>query len=277
MVAQFHVDSGMVALLTLRKAPVWSVEEVTARSVPVQDNRCALHLCRNGSFDIVDTFDEMEHDGEETILAVEDAPLAVGGAADGKRIPFLAVGTANVESEEVQCRGRILLFRVHDTTPSDATGAGMRLNLAFESKEIGPISAIAAVQGCLCVAVGLRVVMYRWDADRLVGCAFFDADFYAVSLAAAKGFIVLADVYNSAYLLYWEPRLKQVMLLGRDPVYTEVYAADFLIDGDDLSVVVADAHGNLRLVGYAPYRPDSLGGRRLLRRADIHLGRWARS
>ncbi|CEO99699.1 hypothetical protein PBRA_007432 [Plasmodiophora brassicae] len=268
----FHVDSGMVALLTLRKAPVWSVEEVTARSVPVQDNRCALHLCRNGSFDIVDTFDEMEHDGEETILAVEDAPLAVGGAADGKRIPFLAVGTANVESEEVQCRGRILLFRVHDTTPSDATGAGMRLNLAFESKEIGPISAIAAVQGCLCVAVGLRVVMYRWDADRLVGCAFFDADFYAVSLAAAKGFIVLADVYNSAYLLYWEPRLKQVMLLGRDPVYTEVYAADFLIDGDDLSVVVADAHGNLRLVGYAPYRPDSLGGRRLLRRADIHLG-----
>ncbi|KMS78221.1 hypothetical protein BVRB_034070, partial [Beta vulgaris subsp. vulgaris] len=188
------------------------IEGETDRTVPLYDKRSQMHLCTNNTMKVVDTFKDFEKD-DEAILCVEDSPIAYGE----KKLHFLSVGTGNIESEEVSCRGRLLLFRVHDTTPSDKTGAGYRYNLAFESKEIGPVSAITAVQGFLCVAVGLRVIMYRWDTDRLVGCAFYDADFYSVSLQSAKGFILLADIYNSAHLLFWEPRLKQIMFLGKDP------------------------------------------------------------
>eukprot|EP00474_Spongospora_subterranea_P003398 CRZ03856.1 hypothetical protein [Spongospora subterranea] len=263
----YHADSSTFALVSLRSFKVPSIEGETERSVPLYDQRPQMHLCINGSMTVVDTFKDMERE-DETILCVEDTPVASGE----KRLMLLSVGTGNVESEEVSCRGRLLMFRVHDTTPSDPTGAGYRYNLAFESKEIGPVSAITPVQGFLCVSVGLRVIMYRWDTDRLIGCAFYDADFFTISLHAAKNFVLLTDIYNSSHLLYWEPRLKQIIFLGKDPVRTEAYACEFLIDGDDLSIVVSDGEGNMRLLGYAPYQPDSLGGKRLLRRADIHIG-----
>merc|ERR1711879_255189 len=63
-----------------------------------------------------------------------------------------------------------------------------------------------------------------------------------------------------------------VSLISRDTNPLEVYACEFAIDNGHLGFVATDSDRNLSVFMYAPESPDSMGGHRLIRKADFHLG-----
>jgi len=52
----------------------------------------------------------------------------------------------------------------------------------------------------------------------------------------------------------------------------EVYTIEYLIDNTNLGFLVADGESNLALFMYQPESRESLGGQKLIRKADFHLG-----
>jgi cleavage and polyadenylation specificity factor subunit 1 len=144
--------------------------------------------------------------------------------------------------------------------------------MVAELKERGPISQIAVVMNVLSLCVGPRVILYKWDGEKLTGCAFFDVQFYVVSMACVKNFVLLGDVYKGTHFLYWEPELNQLIFLGKDYYYQTIYSVEFLIDTPELNLIVTDEAGNLQLLTYSPQKVESRGGERLLPRADFHVG-----
>lgn len=51
-----------------------------------------------------------------------------------------------------------------------------------------------------------------------------------------------------------------------------MYTIEYLIDNTNLGFLVADGESNLALFMYQPESRESLGGQKLIRKADFHLG-----
>lgn len=52
----------------------------------------------------------------------------------------------------------------------------------------------------------------------------------------------------------------------------EVYTIEYLIDNSNLGFLVSDGENNIALFMYQPESMESLGGQKLIRKADFHLG-----
>lgn len=51
-----------------------------------------------------------------------------------------------------------------------------------------------------------------------------------------------------------------------------MYTIEYLIDNTNLGFLVADGESNVALFMYQPESRESLGGQKLIRKADFHLG-----
>ncbi|GBG62092.1 hypothetical protein CBR_g28568 [Chara braunii] len=182
---------------------------------------------------------------------------------------LLAVGTAFVHGEDVAAKGRILLFHITDPG-EDASGSWIQEVFSKELK--GAISAVAAVQGRLLIAVGPKIILHTWDGSDLSWAAFFDAPLYIVSLNTVKNFVLVGDVHKSIFFLSWKEEENQLKLLARDFESLDVYATEFLIDGGILSLLVTDSDKNLQVFSFSPKRVESWKGQKLLPRAEFHIG-----
>lgn len=51
-----------------------------------------------------------------------------------------------------------------------------------------------------------------------------------------------------------------------------VYSIEFLVDNSTLAFLASDAEKNIVVFTYNPEARDSVGGSRLIRKGDVHLG-----
>ena len=79
-------------------------------------------------------------------------------------------------------------------------------------------------------------------------------------------------MYKSINVLQYQQDYRTVSLISRDTNPLEVYACEFAIDNGHLGFIATDSERNLSVFMYAPESPDSMGGHRLIRKADFHLG-----
>lgn len=92
---------------------------------------------------------------------------------------------------------------------------------------------------------------------------------FTVHLATIKGFILLGDVHKGAsFLQYRDTPSQDIALQGRTAEDIDVACGGFLVDGQSLLLMVADAHGTAHAFTYEP-RAGKLtwDGKRLLPRA----------
>ena len=61
-------------------------------------------------------------------------------------------------------------------------------------------------------------------------------------------------------------------MIARDPRPMEVYAVEFVVDNNTLGFVATDADKNITLFMYQPESRESMGGQKLVRKADFHIG-----
>ncbi len=102
--------------------------------------------------------------------------------------------------------------------------------------------------------------------------AFIDTQIYIHQLASIKNFILVGDVMKSVDLLLFQKDYRTLAVISRDSRAAEVYSCEFAVDGAQLACLVTDAERNLVMFAYQPEARESLGGQKLVRRGDIHVG-----
>jgi cleavage and polyadenylation specificity factor subunit 1 len=73
-------------------------------------------------------------------------------------------------------------------------------------------------------------------------------------------------------LLRYQEETRTLSLVSRDTRSLQVYACDYAIDNTQMCFVISDSEKNIILYSYQPDVRESVGGTRLLKRADYHFG-----
>ncbi|RLO07627.1 hypothetical protein DYB28_003104, partial [Aphanomyces astaci] len=178
------------------------------------------------------------------VMYLSDAPVLVPQEWKHKRKPYVIVGTGFIgpSGEDENGKGRLLVYEVDYAQYTNAQGVTgrklpkLKLIYAKEHKQ-GGISMVCQLGAYVLAAVGAKLIVYELKGGQLIGCAFFDAQLYIVSLNVIKSYILYGDLYKSVHFLHWKPQEKTIIMLAKD---------------------------------FEPL--DSRGGQKLLRTSDFHLG-----
>lgn len=93
----------------------------------------------------------------EQVLCVHSAALSSTETKSGRK-QYMAVGTSYLRSEELACRGRILLFEIIEVVPEPGNPqTNHKFKLFCKTDEKAPVTALCGVNGCLLAALGTKV------------------------------------------------------------------------------------------------------------------------
>ncbi|CAI5719515.1 unnamed protein product [Peronospora effusa] len=197
-----------------------------------------------------------------------------------KKRPYLVIGTGWVSphGEDESGRGRLLLYELdyaqYVNEEGGATSVKLpKLRLVFmKEHRQGAISMVSQLGPYVLAAVGSKLIVYEFKSEQLIGCAFYDAQMFIVTLNVVKDFIMYGDVYKSVHFLRWRENQRQLMLLAKEYEPLAVSATEFSVFEKKLALLAVDMDENLHVMQFAPQDIESRGGQRLLRVSDFHLG-----
>ncbi|OQS02703.1 hypothetical protein THRCLA_04941 [Thraustotheca clavata] len=227
----------------------------------------------------------LEFERHEVVLSVQimyltDIPNILPSDWKVKRKPYVVIGTGIVSpnGEDENGKGRLLVYEIDYAQYTDVHGVTgnkvpkLKLIYAKEHKQ-GAISMVKQLGIYVLAAVGSKLIVYELKNNQLVGCAFFDAQLYIVSLNVIKStFILYGDIYKSTYFLQWNPTEKRLVLLAKDFENLNVVSTEISVLDSRLGVVASDMLSNLHVMQFVPSSIESRGGQRLLRTSDFHVG-----
>lgn len=196
-----------------------------------------------------------------------------------KKRPYVVVGTGFVgpHGEDESGRGRLLLYELdyaqYVNEGGSTSGKLPKLKLIFiKDHRQGAISQVAQLGPYVLAAVGSKLIVYEFKSEQLIGCAFYDAQMFIVSLNVVRDFVMYADVYKSVQFLRWRESQRQLVLLAKDYEPLAVTSTEFNLFDKRLALLAVDMETNLHVMQFAPQDIEARGGQRLLRTGDFHLG-----
>lgn len=180
----------------------------------------------------------------------------------------LVVSTGHLNGEDESSRGRLLLFEVSKQeiyTEAGEAYTSFQLQLIAQKELLSPVTSVVAMEGYVIAGVGPLISVYKLVGDENVHLAFTFGQLYCTSMATLKQYIAAADMCKSATVHYFRERSNSVNFLAQDHEMVTSYATEFLIENENVSVILSDGEGNLRLLSYAHASvAESQGGKRLV-------------
>jgi cleavage and polyadenylation specificity factor subunit 1 len=196
-----------------------------------------------------------------------------------RKRPYVVIGTGYVgpHGEDESGRGRLLLYELdyaqYVNHSGSTSGKLPKLRLVFiKEHRQGAISMVSQLGPYVIAAVGSKLIVYEFKSEQLIGCAFYDAQMFIVSISIVKDFIMYGDIYKSVQFLRWKEKQRQLVLLAKDYEPLAVSATEFNLFEKRLALLAVDMEENLHVMQFAPNDIESRGGQRLLRTGDFHLG-----
>ncbi|NWY08125.1 CPSF1 factor, partial [Nothoprocta ornata] len=305
----YHVESKVYAVATSVINPCTRIPRMTGeekefesierdeRYIHPQQEAFSIQLISPVSWETIPNtridLEEWEH-----VTCMKTVSLKSEETVSGLK-GYIAVGTCLMQGEEVTCRGRvsdgdgdgairgrpprrprrsrnplqILIMDIIEVVPEPGQPLTKnKFKVLYEKEQKGPVTALCHCNGYLVSAIGQKIFLWSLKDNELTGMAFIDTQLYIHQMISVKNFILAADVMKSISLLRYQEESKTLSLVSRDAKPLEVYSVDFMVDSTQLGFLVSDRDRNLLVYMYLPEAKESLGGLRLLRRADFHAG-----
>ncbi|XP_053203071.1 cleavage and polyadenylation specificity factor subunit 1-like [Panonychus citri] len=279
----YHVDSKCYCVTTSTQEPYnrvvrvggeekdYDVLERDSRYIWPTMNRFHIQLFSPVSWEMIPgtkiTLDEWEH-----VTCMKNVMLSSEGTESGLK-GYIAAGTNFCYGEDVTNRGQIWILDIIDVVPELGQPlTRSKIKVVYCKEQKGPVTAICQIRGLLLSAVGQKIYIWQLKESQLVGVAFIDTQIYIHQAVSMKNLILIADVYKSISLLRYQEDTRTLALASRDWRAFEVHSCEFIVDNNQLCFMVADGDKNLLVYSYSPESRESVGGTRLLRRGDYHLG-----
>ncbi|CAF0847441.1 unnamed protein product [Brachionus calyciflorus] len=197
---------------------------------------------------------EWEH---VSCLKIIDLPYE--GHTSGLR-SYLAASTIFCYSEDVNSRGRIIIFDIIETVPEpDKPLTNTKLKSIYEKEQKGPVSCLESVNSHLIGCVGQKVFIWEFKNNELIGKAFIDCSFYIHKMVTLKNFVLIADMHKSISLVRFQHEYTKLSFVAKDKHFVDIFSS-------------ADSEKNLSIYAYQNDSHDNQGGTWLIKKAEFNVG-----
>ena len=231
----------------------WAPE--TASLLP-QIDQGSIQLLDKKSWSIIDNY---QLDIGETILSLKTISIETSEITPTLR-SLVVVGTALLRGDDSHLQGRIYIFDVIPVVPDPGSPSTTDRALKLISREEvkGAVTSISPIgtQGFLLMAQGQKVMVRGLKEDgSLMPVAFMDMQVHTTVLKSLgeTGLWAAGDAIKGLWFCGYNEDPYQLRLFGKSK-HMEVMALEFLPDGKQLFIVVADADCNLHVLQYDPER-----------------------
>lgn len=232
----------------------WQKEDIAFKPTV---ERSFLKLISPINWSVTDT---IELDPCEMVMCIKTLNLEVSEATNERR-QLITVGTAVSKGEDLPTKGRLYVYDIVTVVPEpDRPETNKRLKLiAKEEIPRGAITGVSEVgtQGFMLVAQGQKCMVRGLKEDgTLLPVAFMDMNCYVTSVKelGGTGLCIMTDAVKGIWFTGYTEEPYKMLLLGKSAGAMEIVTADFLPDGKDLYLVVADSDCNLHILQYDPER-----------------------
>lgn len=125
---------------------------------------------------------------------------------------FIVVGTGIIDKdgEDVQAKGRILLFNVSRNTDEEIEKGEPQAEMTFiydKDIALGPVTSLSCLtsegKNRLVVGAGAEITIEQWTGAKLVQVGFFHVNMQVQRINLFKTFFLLSDAYDSLHFLVW--------------------------------------------------------------------------
>lgn len=151
----------------------------------------------------------------EHVSSLKIVLLPYEGHSSGMR-SYLAASTINCYSEDVNSRGRILIFDIIETVPEpDKPLTNTKIKLILEKEQKGPVTCLESVNGHLIGCVGQKIFIWEYKNNELIGKAFIDTHFYVHKMITLKNFVLVADLHKSISLIRFQEEYTKLSFVAK--------------------------------------------------------------
>lgn len=219
--------------------------------------RGVLKLINPVSWTVIHT---LELEPNESIESMKTIQLEVSEETKERKM-LVAVGTAISKGEDLPTRGRVQVFDIVTVIPEPGrpeTNKRLKL-IAKEEIPRGGVTSLSEIgaQGLMLVAQGQKCMVRGLKEDgSLPPVAFLDMSCHVASVKElpGSGLCVIADVFKGLWFAGYTEEPYTFKVLGKTSGNVPMLTADFLPDGEDLSMVAIDAEGDMHILEFNPER-----------------------
>lgn len=232
----------------------WAKESVSfAPTMP----RGILKLISPAAWTVIHSLDLESCETIESMMALH---LEISEETKERRM-LVAVGSAICKGEDLPTRGRVQVFDIVTVIPEPGrpeTNKKLKLQAKEELprggvtslSEIGTSGLLLISQGQKCMVRGLR------EDGGLLPVAFLDMNCHILSVRELRGtgLCLMADAFKGMWFAGYTEEPYTFKVLGKSGGQIPMLVADFLPDGEDLSMIGVDADGDLHVFEFNPDR-----------------------
>jgi cleavage and polyadenylation specificity factor subunit 1 len=141
----------------------------------------------------------------EHVSCLKLVSLPYEGHSSGFR-SYIAASTINCYNEDVNSRGRVLIFDVIEVEPEpDKPLTSIKMKTILEKEQKGPVTCLESINGYLLGGVGQKIYIWEYKNNELLGKAFIDTHFFVHRMVTLKNFVLIADLHKSISLIRFQP------------------------------------------------------------------------
>lgn len=156
------------------------------------------------------TLAEWEH-----VSCLKLVSLPYEGHSSGFR-SYLAASTVNCYNEDVNTRGRVLIFDVIEAVPEPGQPlTAIKMKTILEKDQKGPVTCLESVGGYLLGGVGQKMFIWEYKNNELLGKAFIDTHFFIHKMVTLKNFVLIADLHKSISLIRFQQEYTKLSYVAK--------------------------------------------------------------